>query len=157
MSNLAETTFQTVAGDSLPMGDWAGKVVLVVNTASKCGFTRQYDKLQKLHDRFGPDGLVVLAVPSNDFRQELADGAAVQQFCEVKFGLTIPMADITAVRGARAHPFYQAVKSETGFEPKWNFNKVLVGRDGKVVATFGAMVEPDGAKMLRAIETALAA
>ncbi|NRB01695.1 MAG: glutathione peroxidase [Rhodobacteraceae bacterium] len=155
MTNVLDHSFSTVAGDPLEMGQWSGHPVLVVNTASKCGFTRQYDALQRLHDRFGPRGLIVLAVPSNDFRQELADGNAVQQFCEMKFGLTIAMADITPVKGAAAHPFYKAVKAETGFEPKWNFNKVLVGRDGTVKSTWGAMTEPDADKIVTAIEAEL--
>ena len=156
MSHILDHDLTSLTGAPMNVGQWAGQPILVVNTASKCGFTRQYDKLQTLHDRYGDQGLVVLAIPSNDFRQELADGQAVQAFCETKFGLTIQMADITPVTGTRAHPLYKAIKSETGFAPKWNFNKVLIGRDGHVIGTWGSMTEPDSPKITVAIESALA-
>lgn len=149
--------FTAIDGTALDMGQWAGQPVLLVNTASKCGFTRQYDKLQALHETYQDRGLVVLAVPSDDFRQELANGAAVQAFCETKFGLTIPMADITPVKGPSAHPVYQAIKAQSGFEPKWNFNKVLIGRDGTVKGSWGSMTEPNSDKITRAIEAELSA
>ena len=108
--------FSNIDGGQLDLGQWAGQPVLVVNTASQCGFTGQYDGLQALYDRYKSRGLVVLAVPSDDFNQELASGAEVKEFCEVSFGLNLPMADITPVKGRKAHPFYQAVKAETGLD-----------------------------------------
>ena len=150
-----DLTFTNIDGGSHRMSDWAGQPVLVVNTASQCGFTGQYEGLQALHDRYAPRGLVVLAVPSDDFNQELASGAEVKDFCETTFGLTLPMTDITHVRGAAAHPFYKAVRSETGFEPGWNFNKVLVAPDGTVAGTWGAGVKPESGAIVGAIEALL--
>ena len=150
-----DAVFASIDGGTLRLDDWAGQPVLVVNTASQCGFTPQYEGLQALHDTYAPRGLVVLAVPSDDFNQELASGAEVKDFCETTFGLTLPMTDITPVRGARAHPFYKAVKAQSGFEPGWNFNKVLVGPDGTVLGTWGSTVKPRSRTILQAIEPLL--
>lgn len=148
-------TFASIDGGSLNMDDWRGRPVLVVNTASLCGFTPQYDDLQALHERYGPRGLVVLAVPSDDFRQELDDASAVKDFCEVNFGLTLPMTDITPVTGAAAHPFYRSVSEETGFVPRWNFNKVLIGPEGKVAGTWESAVRPMSSPITTAVERLL--
>lgn len=145
-------TFSGIDGGTLDLDDWKGQPVLVVNTASRCGFTPQYDGLQTLYDRHKEDGLVVLAVPSDDFRQELATAEEVADFCAVNFGLTLPMTDITSVRGATAHPFYRWVKQQYGFEPSWNFNKVLVSPEGEVVATFGSTTKPLSVPIVSAIQ-----
>ncbi len=147
--------FDSIDGGTLSTEAWRGKPVLVVNTASRCGFTGQYEGLQALHDRYGPAGLVVLAVPSDDFRQELDDAAAVKDFCETTFGLTLPMTDITSVRGRDAHPFYRWLAETHGFTPRWNFNKVLLDGEGQVVATWGSMVRPDSPDMTSRIEALL--
>lgn len=133
--------FTSIDGGVIDLEDWRGKPVLVVNTASLCGFAGQFDGLQALHDRFG-DRALILAVPSDDFNQELADESAVKEYCATNFDLTLPMTEITHVKGPQAHPFYAWLRDETGFVPGWNFNKVLIGPDGKVVATFGAPVAP---------------
>jgi glutathione peroxidase len=148
-------TFASIDGGVIDLADWSGRPVLVVNTASLCGFTGQYDGLQALHDRYGPDGVLVLAVPSDDFAQELADDAAVKEFCAVNFDLTLPMTEITQVKGTGAHPFYQWVEAQSGFVPGWNFNKVLVGPEGSVVATWGAAVPPDGPAIRAEIDALL--
>ncbi|MBW4985167.1 glutathione peroxidase [Mameliella sp. CS4] len=148
-------TFASIDGGTLSMDDWQNRPVLVVNTASRCGFTPQYDGLQALYDRYRDQGLIVLAVPSDDFRQELSSAEKVKEFCEVTFGLDMPMTDITHVRGAQAHPFYRWIADQTGFSPAWNFNKILIGADGTVRATFGSTTRPMSAKMTRAIEEAL--
>ena len=148
--------FASIDGGTLSTEAWRGKPVLVVNTASRCGFTGQYDGLQALHERYGPAGLVVLAVPSNDFRQELEDAAAVKDFCETSFGLTLPMTDITPVRGRDAHPFYRWLAEAHGFTPRWNFNKVLLDGEGQVVATWGSMVRPESPEVTSRIEAILA-
>jgi len=148
--------FASIDGGTLDMAAWRGQPVLVVNTASRCGFTRQYDGLQALHARYADAGLVVLAVPSNDFRQELADAAAVKDFCETTFGLTLPMTDITPVRGRDAHPFYRWLADTHGFTPRWNFNKVLLDGDGAVVATWGSMTRPEAREITTRIEALLA-
>ncbi len=125
---------------------------LVVNTASLCAFTPQYDGLQQLHETFGPRGLLVLAVPSDDFRQELGSDAEVAEFCQLTFGLDLPMATITPVTGAAAHPFYRWLSETEGWAPRWNFSKVLLD-EGRVVGTWGSATRP--ASLGAAIEDAL--
>ncbi len=149
-------TFTAIEGGTLSLDDWRGRPVLVVNTASRCGFTPQYDELQVLYDRYRDRGLVVLAVPSDDFNQELSTAADVKEFCAVNFNLTLPMTDITHVKGAKAHPFYTWVKSASGFAPGWNFNKVLIAPDGSVAGTFGSTVKPLSGKITGPIEAMLA-
>ena len=146
--------FASIDGGVIDLADWRGKPVLVVNTASLCGYAGQFDGLQTLHERFG-DRALILAVPSNDFEQELADEAAVKEYCAVTFDLTLPMTEITHVRGTEAHPFYAWLREETGFVPRWNFNKALIGPDGAVVATFGAPVAPESAAIAGRIEALL--
>lgn len=149
--------FDSIDGGQHALNDWRGRPVLVVNTASLCGYTAQYDDLQTLHEDYGPRGLVVLAVPSNDFRQELASDAAVAEFCELNFNLTLPMTTITSVRGANAHPFFQWLRASYGFEPGWNFNKVLLDGEGRMVQSFGSNTRPTSARMRREIEALLGA
>lgn len=148
-------TFASIDGGALSLEDWRGRPVLVVNTASRCAFTKQYDGLQALYDRYRERGLVVLAVPSQDFRQELATSEEVKDFCELTFGLDLPMTEITAVRGPDAHPFYKAVRTETGFEPSWNFNKVLIGPDGSVEGTWGSTTKPEAGQITNRIDVLL--
>ena len=147
--------FASIDGGEIALDDWRGKPVLVVNTASLCGFAGQFDGLQALHETYGPQGVLVLAVPSNDFDQELADEAAVKEYCAMTFDLTLPMTEITHVKGAEAHPFYAWVREETGFVPGWNFNKVLLAPDGSVAATFGAPTAPESRAITSRIEAFL--
>lgn len=142
-------TFSSIDGGEIDLDAFRGQPVLVVNTASRCGFTNQYEALQSLHEAYGPKGLVVLAVPSNDFRQELSSDAAVKQFCELNYGLTLPMTEITHVKGDKAHPFYQWLNESHGFRPRWNFNKVLLGAEGEVLGTFASPVQPDSPKITK--------
>lgn len=144
-------TFASIDGGEIRVEDWRGQPVLVVNTASLCGFTYQYDDLQALYDDYRDQGLVVLAVPSGDFRQELGTEAEVKEFCEVNFDLDLPMTEITSVRGETAHPFFAAVREATGFEPAWNFNKILVSPEGDVVGTWGSLAKPRSPAITRAI------
>lgn len=134
--------FSSIDGGTLRLSDWAGQPVLVVNTASLCGFTDQFADLQALYDRYRNVGLIVLAVPSNDFRQELDSNEEVQAFCELTYGIDLPMTEITSVRGKAAHPFYASLRAEEGFVPRWNFNKVLLDGDGTLVATFRSRHRP---------------
>ncbi len=147
--------FPSIDGGTLSLSDWRGQPVLVVNTASQCGFTGQYAGLQKLQDIYGAEGLVVLAVPSDSFNQELETASEVKEFCELNYDLTLPMADITPVTGPQAHPFYKEVAAETGFVPGWNFNKILLSPEGEVVATFGSTTRPDSRKLRRQVEALL--
>ncbi len=150
-----DAVFPSIDGGNIALGDFSGRPVLVVNTASQCGFTYQYAGLQALYDKYRDRGLVVLAVPSDDFNQELGSAAEVKEFCEINFNLTLPMTDMTHVRGSRAHAFYKDVKAQTGFTPRWNFNKVLIGPDGDVVETWGAITKPDSGVIPKAIEALL--
>jgi glutathione peroxidase len=133
----------------------AGRPVLVVNTASLCDYAGQFEALQDLHDRFGPRGALILAVPSDDFDQELADEAAVKEYCAMTYDLTLPMTEITAVRGATPHPFYAWLRKTAGFTPRWNFNKVLLAPDGSVAGTWGAATPPESAAIAGPIEAFL--
>ncbi len=153
-------TFQSIDGGPLPLSDYAGQAVLVVNTASRCGFTRQYDGLQALWTAYRARGLVVLGVPSNDFGgQEPGSEAEIKRFCEVNFGIDFPMTEKVSVRGRNAHPFYQWAASELGAQatPQWNFHKYLVAPDGRLVAAFPSSVEPMSDTMRDAVDAVLPA
>lgn len=151
-AEVRDARFPSIDGGDIAMADYAGQPVLVVNTASRCAFTDQYEGLQALYDSYRDRGLVVLAVPSNDFRQELGTAEEVAEFCELTYGIDMPMTDILHVRGRDAHPFYRAVKAQTGFVPMWNFNKVLIGPEGDVIQTWGSRTRPDAPQVTRAIE-----
>ncbi len=148
-------SFTGIEGGTIDLEALRGQPVLVVNTASLCGFAGQFDDMQALQDRYGPRGLVVLAVPSDDFNQELATGAKVKEYCEARFDITLPMTEITRVTGPDAHPFYAWLASEHGFTPKWNFNKVLIGPSGEVVATWGSMPAPTSRAVISKLEPLL--
>ncbi|WP_022704593.1 glutathione peroxidase [Pseudorhodobacter ferrugineus] len=147
--------FQSIDGGDVSLADFAGQPVLLVNTASQCGFTGQYEGLQALYDTYRAQGLVVLAVPSDDFNQELATAADVKEFCTINYNITLPMTDITHVKGSQAHPVYKWLRDEAQFVPRWNFNKVLIGRDGAIVATWGSNARPMSPEIVGAVEVAL--
>lgn len=148
-------TFPSIDGGTLAFEDWRGRPLLVANTASLCGFTPQYDDLQALYERYRAKGLVVLAVPSDDFRQELATEEEVKDFCAVNFDLDLPMTEITHVRGPRAHPFYRWLAKEHGFAPQWNFYKVLIGPDGAFLGAWPSATAPLSREITGAIEALL--
>lgn len=147
--------FASIDGGDVSLADFAGQPVLLVNTASMCGFTGQYEGLQTLYDTYRDQGLVVLAVPSDDFNQELATAADVKEFCTINYNITLPMTDITHVKGSQAHPVYAWLRDEAQFVPRWNFNKVLIGRDGAVLATWGSGERPLSNEITGAVEAAL--
>jgi glutathione peroxidase len=142
--------FPAIEGGEIDLAAWQGKPLLVVNTASFCGFAPQFAALQKLHEAYAPRGLLLLGVPSNDFNQEAADNAAVKAFCDAEFGVDFPMAAISHVKGPEAHPFFTWAGA-----PRWNFFKYLVGRDGRLVQTWPSQVEPGSPELTRAVEAAL--
>jgi glutathione peroxidase len=148
-------TFPSIEEGTLALGDYRGRVLLVTNTASFCGFTYQYEQLEALHKAMAPRGLTVVGIPSQDFNQESGTNAAVKAFCDATFGVLFPMAGLTHVRGAEAHPFYQWVKATRKWEPAWNFNKVLIGRGGRIEGLFRSADEPNGHALTSAITTAL--
>ena len=134
---------------------YAGKVVLVVNTASYCGYTKQYEGLEKLNAKYGPRGLVVLGFPSNDFKQESANAKEIADLCYNTYGVKFPMFSTTVVSGPNANPLHASLARQTGKEPKWNFTKYLIGRDGKVIEHFPSKVAPEDAALVSKIEAAL--
>lgn len=137
---------------------YGGDVVLIVNTASKCGFTPQYEALEAMHARLRPRGFAVLGFPSGDFReQEFEDEAAIQEFCTLTYGVKFPMFQKVHVVGPEATPMYKQLAAATGQAPQWNFHKYLVGRDGRVLGQWGSRTKPDDPEILAAIDRALAA
>jgi glutathione peroxidase len=134
---------------------YAGKVLLIVNTASYCGFTGQFKGLETLNEKYAPRGLVVMGFPSNDFRQEDADARKTAEVCFNTYGVKFPMFATMPVRGAGAHPLFAQLAKATGQPPAWNFNKYLVGRDGIPLAHFGSGAQPTGIALAGAIERAL--
>lgn len=150
-----EFSFKSIEGDPLPLSAYSGKAVLVVNTASFCGFTQQYKDLQELWSRYRNRGLVVIGVPSNDFgNQEPGSEAEIKQFCEVNFAVDFPLTEKEHVVGADAHPFYRWARSELGSAstPRWNFHKYLVAPDGDIVRSFSTMTSPTSDTVTSAIE-----
>jgi glutathione peroxidase len=147
--------FESIDGGQIRLADYAGHPVLVVNTASFCGYAYQFEGLQKLYDTYRAKGLVVLAVPSDDFNQEAGSDKEVKEYCQLTYGIDLPMTGITHVKGPEAHPFFAWVKAGTGFEPGWNFNKILLDPKGEVVATWGAGTKPMSAAITGKIEALL--
>lgn len=148
-------SFPSIDGGTIDLAGFEGRVLLVVNTASFCGFTYQYEGLQKLYAARKDQGLTVIGVPSRDFDQEAATNAQVKTFCETTFGIDFPLAAIQKVRGDEAHPFYRWVRATKNWEPRWNFGKVLIARDGSIAAAFGSSDEPMGFRISSAVESAL--
>ncbi|MFW5680469.1 MAG: glutathione peroxidase [Pseudomonadota bacterium] len=153
-----DLAFAAIDGTSLDLAAFEGRPLLVVNTASRCGFTPQYASLQEVWERYRDRGLVVIGMPSNDFNQEYGDDAAIRDFCEVNFGIDFPMSASAATRGSGQHPFFARVAEDLGAGalPRWNFHKYLVDRAGRVVAGWPSMTRPTGAEITAAIEAALA-
>ncbi len=150
--------FTAIDGKPLPLANFKGKAVLVVNTASQCGFTPQYEGLEQLWNTYRDRGLVVLGVPSNDFgAQEPGSAAEIQQFCTLKFKVDFPLSDKVAVIGGAAHPFYRWIVAELGEDqaPRWNFHKYLIAPDGQVAGAFPSRVAPLSKELTQAIESVL--
>lgn len=151
--------FRGIDGARLAMKDFAGRPVLLVNVASACGFTPQYGGLQKLNEQYGPQGLVVLGVPCNDFgAQEPASEREIKSFCESGFGVTFPMTAKEHVIGAAAHPLYKWIAKELGEDqaPRWNFHKYLISKHGELLGAFPSKVAPQSPDLVKAVEAALA-
>ena len=150
-------TIESISGETIDLSEYKSKVVLLVNTASKCGFTPQYSGLQKIYERYKNDGFVVLGVPTNDFNQELSKESDVKEFCEIRFGVEFPMSSIQPIRGENAHPVYKWIKANVSVigQPRWNFHKYLIGKDGKIINWFSSMTSPTSEGLVNQIETAL--
>ena len=157
-SELLDQDFRKLASkDSVNLCEtYANKVVLVVNTASKCGNTPQYDGLEKLYSEYGEQGLVVLGFPSNDFMgQEPGTEEEIQEFCRLTYKVKFPMFEKVTVKEGEAHPFFDRLAAEAGTYPTWNFHKFLIGRDGQVIAEFSPRTKPYNEKLVAKIEEAL--
>lgn len=157
-STVYHHTFRDSDGDDLPLAAFAGKAMLLVNTASMCGFTGQYRGLQSLYEHFGPQGLVIIAMPCNDFgRQEPACIADVKQFTARKFSINFPLTDKVNARGREQHPFFAQVREELGgfAVPRWNFYKYVVDRSGYLTQWFSPLSGPESGKIITAVEAAL--
>ena len=157
MSNDA-MEFLSIDGEPMSLADYSGDVVLVVNTASKCGFTPQYEGLQALWTEYKDKGLTIVGIPSGDFAgQEFADNEEVKSFCQLNYGVTFPLTEKNHVKGDEAHPFYTYAKEHLGddAEPKWNFHKVLLNREGVPIKAFNTRVEPQSDELVSAVKAAL--
>ena len=152
--NAYDFKFKDIDGNDLKFKDYKGKVLLIVNVASKCGFTGQYEGLQAVWDKYKDKDFVLIGIPSNDFYQEYKDEKDVKNFCELTFGVNFPMTSINAVRGKDAHPFYKWAKLTYGNKtvPKWNFHKILINKEGKVISAFSSMTKPTSNKIINLIE-----
>ena len=148
---------RSITGEIIDLNDYKNKVVLLVNTASYCGFTKQYADLQILWDTYKSDGLIVLGIPSNSFNQEKKDDKEVKNFCEVDFNIDFPLSTITNVKGDNAHEIFKWAKDNYGKSaiPKWNFYKILINRDGKIEETYSSFTKPTSQKIIKKIEKLL--
>ena len=147
----------SITGEIINLKDYQNKLVLVVNTASYCGFTKQYDDLQLLWEKYRSDGLIVLGVPSNSFNQEKKEDTEVKEFCDVNFNIDFPMTTITEVKGENSHEIFKWAEKNYGKSaiPKWNFHKILINKEGKIEDTFNSFTKPMSKKITSKIESLL--
>jgi glutathione peroxidase len=150
-----EFKFKDLDGSNLNLSEFKGKVIVIVNVASQCGFTNQYEDMQKIWEKYQDKNLVMIGVPSNDFgKQEPGDNKEIKNFCEAKFGISFPMTEKVSVKGTGAHPFYIWARDSHGKSaiPKWNFHKIIIDKNGKVGETFSSLTNPSSKKFVNAIE-----
>ncbi len=153
-----EFYFNDLDGSLLRLSDYKNKVIVIVNVASKCGFTNQYEDMQKTWELYQNKGLIMIGVPSNDFgSQEPGNSQEIKNFCEAKFGISFPMTEKITVKGDNAHPFYMWAKKNHGKSavPKWNFHKIIIDKNGEVAETFSSITNPSSKKFINAIEKLL--
>ena len=161
VSNYEKTFFdfsiKGISGNTINLKDYENKVILMVNTASYCGFTKQYDDLQVLWDKYKLKGLIVLGIPSNSFNQEKDKDEEVKEFCNVNFNIDFPLSTITDVKGKNAHEIYKWAENNYGKAaiPKWNFHKILINKEGKIIDTFSSFTKPLSDKITNKIEKLL--
>jgi len=150
--------FNDLDGSPLKLSEYKGKVIVVVNVASQCGFTNQYEDMQKVWEKYQKKGVVMLGVPSNDFGgQEPGNNKEIKNFCEAKFGITFPMTEKVSVKGENAHPFYKWAEKNFGKSaiPKWNFHKIIINKEGKVQDTFASITNPSSKRFISVLEKTL--
>tara|TARA_B100001121_G_C18508803_1_gene535637 strand:- start:213 stop:722 length:510 start_codon:yes stop_codon:yes gene_type:complete len=152
-----DLNIESISGDTIHFSDFKNKVVLVINTASYCGFTNQYEELQDLWNKYKSKGLIVLGIPSNSFNQEKNNNSDIKEFCEVNFNITFPLSTITEVKGENAHELFKWAKDNHGKSavPKWNFHKILINKQGKIEDTFASFTKPSSNKIISKIESIL--
>ena len=152
-----DLNLESISGEIIDFAEYRNKVVLIVNTASYCGFTNQYEDLQKLWDLYKSKGLIVLGVPSNSFNQEKKNDSDVKEFCEVNFNINFPLSSITEVKGKDAHEVFKWAQEDYGKSaiPKWNFHKILINKKGKIEDTFSSFTKPTSKKIISKIEKML--
>ena len=143
------------SSDTVNLCEYEDQVVMVVNVASRCGYTYQYASLQSLYEKYKDEGFVVLGVPSRDFFQEYSSEEDVAEFCSTEYGVNFPMFATSKVRGSKASPLYKKLIAASGEEPSWNFNKYLISRDGKQIYKYGSKVKPDSPELIKQIEELL--
>ena len=148
---------ESITGELIDFNDYKDKVILIVNTASYCGFTKQYEELQELWDRYRSKGLIVLGIPSNSFNQEKTNNLEIKKFCEVNFNINFPLSTITEVKGKNAHDLFKWAEKNYGKSaiPKWNFHKILINKEGKIEDTFVSFTKPMSKKIVQKIEEIL--
>ena len=148
---------ESINGEIINFKEYENKVILLVNTASYCGFTRQYDDLQKLWDQFKTKGLIVLGIPSNSFNQEKKNNSEIKKFCEMNFNINFPLSTLTDVKGNNAHEIFKWAKENHGKSaiPKWNFYKILINKEGKIEETYSSLTKPTSNKIIKKIESLL--
>ena len=155
-NDLLDTEMRVLdSSETVNLCKFEEKVILVVNVASRCGYTYQYATHQKLYEEYKDEDFVILGIPSRDFMQEYSNEEDVAEFCSTEYGVNFPMFATAKVRGKKAHPFYKKLADESGISPKWNFNKYLISRDGSVVSTYGSSVKPDSVELTSDIEKLL--
>ena len=153
-----EFSFNDLDGSTLSLREFKEKVIVIINVASQCGFTKQYADMQTIWEKYEKKGIIVLGIPSNDFgNQEPGNNKEIKNFCEAKFGITFPMTEKVSVKGSSAHPFYIWAEKNHGKSavPKWNFHKIIIGKDGKIEDTFASITNPSSNKFIKALEKAL--
>ena len=150
-------SIESISGETINFNEYKNKVVLIVNTASYCGFTKQYQELQSLWDKYRSNGLIVLGVPSNSFNQEKKNNSEIKEFCEVNFNINFPLSTISEVKGENAHELYKWARDNHGKSaiPKWNFHKILINKEGKIEDTFASFTKPMSKKLVTKIENIL--
>ena len=146
--------FKGIDGNNIKLSEYKNKVIIVVNVASRCGYTPQYEDLQNLWSKYKKKDLIVIGVPTNNFRQEPGSNKEIKDFCETNFGITFPMTEKINVIGGNSHPFFKWAKKDYGIGaiPKWNFHKIIIGKNGKIVETFSSITKPNSKKFLATIE-----
>ena len=147
--------FKDLDGSPLSLSEYKGKIIIAINVASQCGFTKQYEDMQNIWEKYQSKGIIMLGIPSNDFgKQEPGSNDEIKNFCESKFGISFPMTEKVVVKGSDAHPFYLWAKKNYGNAavPKWNFHKIIIDRNGKVAETFTSITNPSSKKFIKVLE-----